>query len=52
LNAARRPVPGAFAEFVGTRRLAARLKKEDEMRRPPASRLAKPSYTAWLVNQL
>jgi hypothetical protein len=43
-----------FAEFVGTRNgLAARLKKEgrdDESARVRG--LAKPSFTAWLVNQL
>ena len=43
-----------FAEFVGTRNgLAARLKKEG--RDAEAARVrgqAKPSYTAWLVNQL
>jgi hypothetical protein len=43
-----------FAEFVGTRNgLAARLKKEG--RADDAARvrgLAKPTYTAWLVNQL
>jgi hypothetical protein len=43
-----------FAEFVGTRNaLATRLKKEG--RAPESARvrgLAKPTYTAWLVNQL
>ena len=43
-----------FAEFVGTRNaLATRLKKEGRDAESARVRgLAKPSYTAWLVNQL
>jgi hypothetical protein len=43
-----------FAEFVGTRNgLAARLKKEGRDAEAARVRgLAKPTYTAWLVNQL
>jgi hypothetical protein len=43
-----------FAEFVGARNaLAARLKKEGRAGEAARARgLAKPSYTAWLVNQL
>jgi hypothetical protein len=43
-----------FAEFVGTRNgLAARLKKEGRDDESAGVRgLAKPSFTAWLVNQL
>jgi hypothetical protein len=43
-----------FAEFVGTRNgLAARLKKEGRDGESARVRgLAKPSFTAWLVNQL
>ncbi len=43
-----------FAEFVGTRNgLAARLKKEGRDAEAARIRgLAKPTYTAWLVNQL
>jgi hypothetical protein len=43
-----------FAEFVGTRNaLATRLKKEGRAAESARVRgLAKPTYTAWLVNQL
>ena len=43
-----------FAEFVGTRNgIAARLKKEGRDAEAARVRgLAKPTYTAWLVNQL
>ena len=43
-----------FAEFVGTRNgVAAMLKKADRADESARVRgLAKPSYTAWLVNQV
>jgi hypothetical protein len=45
---------GPFAEFVGARNaLASRLKKEGRAAEATRVRgLAKPTYTAWLVNQL